>query len=179
MMNGLNHSEDGLCWAVMVRPTKQAVADEVWGLLTGLMATRRDAAFAVAEAYGLTMGDMKALLSLPDDQAPTMSALAEVWMCDASNVTWLVDRLEQLGCVQRQASLTDRRAKTVVLTDRGRLARDQLRGAFTQAPDELDRLSVEDLATLAAVLRKAGLEVCAFSDMVHAFSQKPRPVVAS
>jgi DNA-binding MarR family transcriptional regulator len=162
----------------MVRPSKQAVADEVWGLLTGLMAARRDAAFAVAESYGLTMGDMKALLSLPDDQAPTMSGLAEVWACDASNVTWLVDRLEQLGCVQRQASLIDRRAKTVVLTERGRLAREQLRGAFTQAPEQLDRLNVEDLATLAALLHKAGLEECAFSDMVHAMSHKPRPVAA-
>jgi DNA-binding MarR family transcriptional regulator len=150
------------------------VADEVWGLLTALMVGRRDAGFAVAESYGLTMGDMKALLSLADGEAPTMSWLAEVWGCDASNVTWLVDRLEQGGCVVRQPSPTDRRAKTVVLTDRGRTARDQLQHAFTQAPPELRDLSLDDLTTLATLLRKAGFEPCEFTDMVHSMGRKPR-----
>ena len=146
----------------------------MWGLLTALMVGRRDAGFAVAESYGLTMGDMKALLSLTDGEAPTMSSLAEVWGCDASNVTWLVDRLEQGGCVVRQPSTTDRRAKTVVLTDRGRAARERLHDAFTQAPPALCDLSLEDLTTLAQLLRKAGFEPCGFHDLVHSMGQKPR-----
>ncbi len=133
-MNELNECGRAPYADGVVRPTKQAVADEVWGLLTALMVGRRDAGFAVAESYGLTMGDMKALLSLTDAETPTMSSLAEVWGCDASNVTWLVDRLEQSGCVVRQPSATDRRVKTVALTDRGRTARDRLQHAFTQAP---------------------------------------------
>lgn len=158
----------------MARPTKQVVADEVWGLLTALMVGRRDAGIEVAESYGLTMGDMKALLSLGDDDAPTMSSLAEVWACDASNVTWLVDRLEQGGLVQRRSSTTDRRAKLVVLTDRGRAARQRLHDAFTQAPPQLSELSTEDLAAMASLLRKAGFEACNFSELVHSMAHKPR-----
>ena len=108
-----------------------------------------------------------------------MSSLAEVWACDASNVTWLVDRLEQGGLVQRRSSTTDRRAKLVVLTDRGRAARQRLHDAFTQAPPELSELSTDDLTTMATLLRKAGFEICDFSAMVHAMGQKPRSATAA
>ena len=100
-----------------------------------------------------------------------------MWTCDASNVTWLVDRLEQGGLVERQPSTTDRRAKTVVLTERGRTARDRLQHAFTQAPTELCDLSLDDLTTLATLLRRAGFEPCGFSDMVHSMGHKPRTPV--
>ena len=58
-----------------------------------------------------------------------MRALAEAWHCDASNVTWLVDQLESRHLVERQVSTTDRRVKTVVLTDAGLALRAERGGA--------------------------------------------------
>src|SRR5438874_7948972 len=45
-----------------------------------------------------------------------MRRLAETLSCDASNVTGLVDRLESLGLVQRQAAARDRRVRVLHLT---------------------------------------------------------------
>ena len=48
-----------------------------------------------------------------------MSSLAGAWKCDASNVTWLVDRLEEHGLAERRAHPADRRIRTVALTQKG------------------------------------------------------------
>ncbi len=159
----------------MGQPSKQAVTEEIWGLLAAMMVARRDAGFELAESYGLSIGDMKALLSFNDEPPPTMSSLAGTWDCDASNVTWLVDRLEQGGWVERQASSRDRRVKTVALTPSGRKVRDEIRAAFSEAPDVLQRLSLDDLVTVAELLRGIGLEPRPFSDMVRTPNHRPRP----
>jgi DNA-binding MarR family transcriptional regulator len=158
----------------MARAGKDALAEEAWGLVIAMMASRRDAAFDVAASYGLTPGDMKSLLTLGDDDAPTMSVLAETWACDASNVTWLVDRLEQGGLVERRPSTTDRRAKTVALTERGRQARRELQAAFTKAPAPLMELSRDDLETLTQLLRRSRLEPLGIHDLMHVIAPRPR-----
>ena len=48
-----------------------------------------------------------------------MSALAGPLMCDNSNVTGIVDRLEALGLVERRPAERDRRVKAVALTEQG------------------------------------------------------------
>ena len=53
-----------------------------------------------------------------------MRSLADAWGSDASNATWVVDRLERLGLAERRALVTDRRVKLAVLTARGIKARD-------------------------------------------------------
>ncbi len=103
-----------------------------------------------------------------------MSALAETWTCDASNVTWLVDRLEQGGLVERRPSTTDRRSKTVVLTERGRRARRQLVAAFTTAPAPLRKLSRADLEALCALLRRTGVDRKDVSHLMQMMGPGPR-----
>jgi|KBSSwiStaDraftv2_1062776.scaffolds.fasta_scaffold248505_2 DNA-binding MarR family transcriptional regulator len=154
---------------------KEALADEAWALVIALMADRRDVAFEIAGSYGLTPGDMKSLMTLNEDVAPTMGALAEIWSCDASNVTWLVDRLEQRGLVERRPSPTDRRVKAVALTERGRQARSEIRTAFTKAPSRLRDLSRDDLETLRAVLRRTGLDPQGVPDVAQVIGRRHRP----
>ena len=48
-----------------------------------------------------------------------MRTLARAWACDASNVIWMVDRLESRGLVERRMLPSDRRVKTVALTPWG------------------------------------------------------------
>lgn len=44
----------------------------------------------------------------------SMSQLADEWLCDASNATWIVDRLEERGLAERETTPTDRRVKDAV-----------------------------------------------------------------
>ncbi|MFJ8312047.1 MULTISPECIES: MarR family winged helix-turn-helix transcriptional regulator [unclassified Streptomyces] len=56
----------------------------------------------------------------------TMRELAERMSCEPSNTTFVVDKLEKQGLVQRRAHPTDRRAKHLVLTSEGNALREQL-----------------------------------------------------
>src|SRR5581483_11979770 len=48
-----------------------------------------------------------------------MSRLAEVLNCEASNLTGLVDKLENRGLVERQPDPGDRRVRLLALTEAG------------------------------------------------------------
>lgn len=99
----------------------------------------------------LTASQASALREL---RAPlTMHQLAERMSCEASNATFVVDRLEDAGLVQRSADSDDRRVKRVSLTDTGRtlrlrlmrqLAKDSpLAGLTDQERHRLGRLLVK------------------------------------
>ncbi len=129
-------------------------ADEVWRLLTGVMMARKEEFPALAASFGLNPGAMHALLQLDPDEPQSMSSLAGAWKCDASNVTWLVDRLEEHGLAERRAHPGDRRIRTVALTPKGAEIRIQVEARFYEAPDVLRALGPRDLETLAKILRK-------------------------
>ena len=107
---------------------------------------------AVAHEMGLTPGDMHALLSLDAEAPRPMRAMAEEWRCDASNVTWMVDRLEQHGLVERQTMPNDRRVRTVALTEAGVRAQARAGELLYRAPASFSRLSVDELEALATIL---------------------------
>jgi DNA-binding MarR family transcriptional regulator len=107
---------------------------------------------SAASCLELTPGESRALDALDPDQARPMRALAETLCCDASNVTWLVDRLEARGFVERRPSPTDRRVKAVALTTTGIDARARLLAAIDTPPAFLDALPVADLAELTRLV---------------------------
>jgi DNA-binding MarR family transcriptional regulator len=133
-------------------------ADEAWRLVAELFFSRAGGAAEVASSVGLTPGHMRALLTVEPREPKPMGALADALHCDASNITWLVDRLEERGYVERRADPTDRRVRTVVLTPAGELVREQLQAKLYEAPPEFNRLSATDLDTLVRVLRKVAPE---------------------
>jgi MarR family transcriptional regulator, organic hydroperoxide resistance regulator len=55
-----------------------------------------------------------------------MGEVAQALHCLPSNVTALVDQLEDKGLLRREPSPDDRRAKRLVLTDAGQVARKQV-----------------------------------------------------
>ena len=129
-------------------------ADEAWRLLTAVMMVRKEEFPAMAASFGLNPGAMHALLQLDPDVPQSMSSLAGAWKCDASNVTWLVDRLEEHGLAERRAHPGDRRIRTVALTRKGAKVRSQVEARMYEAPDTLRTLSPRDLEALAKILRK-------------------------
>jgi DNA-binding MarR family transcriptional regulator len=135
-------------------PQNDDAADRAWRLMYGLMSERKQDIPKIAAANGINPGAMHALMHLDADTPKSMSALADVLKCDASNVTWLIDRLEENGLAERQPHPTDRRIRTVAITPRGVRVRAEVESELFKAPDSLRGLSPRDLETLCKVLEK-------------------------
>ncbi len=137
--------------------SKRELAAGVWrSMFEFLIATRsqRDKVLARLGLKGLTPNDSKALFSLQPGEGKPMGALAGEWTCDASNATWMVDRLEERGLAERKSSPHDRRVKLVVLTPLGVKTRKRLMDGMFEAPPELLRLERDDLLALRRALGK-------------------------
>ena len=102
--------------------------------------------------FGFTFGDFRALAVMEPDQPVPMGSLAHAWNCDASNATWVVDRLEERGLVERRMLQTDRRVKTVVLTELGVKTKAELFAAVYAPPEEFLDLDPECIEALRDAL---------------------------
>lgn len=127
---------------------------EAWQSMMSLFFSRRDAFFAELTKLDLTPPHGHALLSLRDGPV-RMRDLAESMVCDASYVTAVADRLEELGlAVRRNAS--DRRVRELALTAKGQRVALRLDAVFGSPPAELLTLPTADRSALARILRKLG-----------------------
>jgi DNA-binding MarR family transcriptional regulator len=134
--------------------TKAAVAAEAWrSIFDFIVATAPQRNRYIGES-GLTPNDARALSSLTASPGRTMGSLAEEWKCDASTATWIVDRLEAKGLVERRPHPTDRRVKLVVLTPRGTRTRAKQMERMYIPPPELLDLDLEELMTLRRAVAK-------------------------
>ena len=133
----------------MVR--KSELAEEAWTAFRAAMECFHDSFLEAARALELNPGELKTLTALADGPQP-MGAVARLLRCDASNVTWLADRLEERGLVERRADPDDRRVKTLSLTSAGRAAAGQAHDVMHTPPPGLMHLSNVDLRTLRDLL---------------------------
>ncbi|WP_318212639.1 MULTISPECIES: MarR family transcriptional regulator [unclassified Streptomyces] len=109
--------------------------------------------FAAAAAHhGLTSTQAKVLAQL-DGPLP-MRALATLLVCDASNVTGIIDRLEARSLVRREPDPSDRRVKNVVATDEGRDIIRRVREEMQATSGALDTLDADESTTLYALLAR-------------------------
>jgi DNA-binding MarR family transcriptional regulator len=84
-----------------------------------------------------------------------MVALARSLHCHDSNVTGLVDRLEQRGLIERQSNPQDRRVKLIALTKAGETFRDRLLERLFEPLPFIAVLTVQDKKTLRDILLRA------------------------
>src|SRR3569623_3688619 len=85
--------------------------DELWELLIEFSLSQRVWWTEVCDGVGLTPTQGLALRLL-DPQTPlAMNALADNMVCDASNVTGVVDTLAARGLIERKAAANARRVK--------------------------------------------------------------------
>ncbi|HMC53374.1 MAG TPA: MarR family winged helix-turn-helix transcriptional regulator [Acidimicrobiales bacterium] len=126
---------------------------EVWRALVELWTERNRWAWVAGE-LGMSPGHAKALLSLTPGAPAPMRALADELHCDASFVTSIVDKLEERGYVVRSPSSTDRRVKTVVITEAGMRARERLEAAMYEPPRELLELPETDVRVLHRIVAR-------------------------
>jgi DNA-binding MarR family transcriptional regulator len=123
-------------------------ATTVWRLVIESAMAHVVRASSVLQELGLTPGHMKALMSLNPGEPRPMGTLAHGFGCDASTMTWLVDRLEERGLVERRPDRADRRVKAVALTPQGIRMKKKLEARLFAAPDAfvaLDRAVLEQL----------------------------------
>lgn len=107
----------------------------------------------VQAEYGLKPPQFFALNAL--DEPVPMSTIASTLRCDRSAVTWITDRLEERGYVERRSDERDRRVKLLALTDEGRRVREEIRARLATPPAALERLTRAEQRALRDLLRKA------------------------
>jgi MarR family transcriptional regulator, organic hydroperoxide resistance regulator len=133
-------------------PEKTA-PDPFWGALIELLLGMRGWWSALCDELHLTPSQGLALRRLDPERPLAMSTLAEALACDASNVTGIVDKLENRGLIARRGADHDRRIKTLVVTERGRALRDRLIARLQEPPPAVCALSVDVKALLTSTLR--------------------------
>ena len=101
---------------------------------------------------GLTVPQAVLLKELERPMA--MNEVAGRMHCDASNLTGIVDRLENRSLVERRTRAGDRRVKELVLTAEGRRVRAEVAEVIDRTPG-ISALSPAERATLHRLLARA------------------------
>jgi DNA-binding MarR family transcriptional regulator len=107
-----------------------------------------------ADELGLSLPMLKALLELEPGSGLSMRSLAEMWNCDASFVTVVVDGLERRGLVERRVADYDRRIKSVELTPEGVATRQRALDAVYAPRAGFLALTSTEQVELAGLLGK-------------------------
>lgn len=114
----------------------------------------------VAKQHDLTPVQAKVLLHL--DSPGPMGCVADSLGCDPSNITGVVDRLEERGLLQRGESPGDRRVKVLRATEMGKGLRERLVGELFRDTPGMSTLSGDEIASLrrslALLVQPAGSE---------------------
>ena len=125
-----------------------------WSLMHWLMVTNKQRLFGLAQEFKLAPQQMIALRILGGGPRK-MSELADALFCDNSNVTGIVDRLEEHGLVRREAAEGDRRVKLIVLTEEGEWMRKEITKRMAQPP-RADRFPLREGSARTARHPQAG-----------------------
>ena len=129
-----------------------ATARQVWLLMNDVVlehARRRE----VSDALGISFSRTRALRRLAH-QPMAMSDLAAALGIDPPNATPIVDDLESLRLARRRPHPTDRRAKVVETTRKGKEMARRADAILGTPPPGLDALKPGELEALHKILMK-------------------------
>jgi DNA-binding MarR family transcriptional regulator len=130
-----------------------AVATEVWDLMGQVFMTNKPAMMAVCREFDLFPPQMMVLRTLTEPKP--MREVAKFLACDNSNLTGIIDRLEERDLVRRTVSEEDRRVKLLVLTEEGEKLRDEIVSRLSVPPELIASLPAADLRAMREILRRA------------------------
>ena len=132
---------------------KETRAEAFWPTMVEFLFATRSWWVALCAEFDLTPAQGQALRVLDPERPVAMSTLAEALVCDASNVTGIVDKLESRGLIARQGTDHDRRVKHLAVTEQGRRIRDQLVAAVMKPPAAVAALPRDVKTRLNDLLR--------------------------
>lgn len=133
-------------------PAPHAAEREICGLIDGLAHQIAEHVRRRAATLDLTPAQATAIREMTGPM--TMRDLAERMSCEPSNATFVVDRLEKQGLIERRPHPTDRRAKLLTLTAAGTGLRGSLLDLLAQ-DSPLGGLSASQQRTLQRLLEQA------------------------
>ncbi|WP_370326692.1 MarR family winged helix-turn-helix transcriptional regulator [Euzebya sp.] len=90
--------------------------------LTGMLRAHMD-----RSAAALDLTPMQARALFVTHIPVPMRQVADALHCDASNITGIVDRLEERGLMRRVTDPEDRRRRNLLITDEGKVVNERLR----------------------------------------------------
>jgi DNA-binding MarR family transcriptional regulator len=137
-------------------PVPESVASEAWRMMQRLFFDGMGhdlMARACAEA-GTPPAAVKTLIHLSPDEPTPMRDIAAHFGIDASYCTAIIDDLEDQGLAERRPHPTDRRVKTVVLTQRGVEAQRRVYDVMSAPPPMFDALTAAEKRQLRDLLVK-------------------------
>ena len=126
------------------------VASEVWLLMSKLVLDN-ERRRQVADAVGISFSRARAVRRVAR-RPMSMGELAATLGIERPNATVLVDELESLGLVSRRPHPTDRRAKLVEATRKGKAMARRADAILATPPPALEALSTDELETLRGIL---------------------------
>jgi MarR family transcriptional regulator, organic hydroperoxide resistance regulator len=133
--------------------TEALTADDCWPVMIEFLLSQKAWWVGICAEFDLTPMQGHAVRVLDPSRPIAMSSLADALVCDASNVTGIVDKLESRGLIVRQGAEGDRRIKMLAVTEKGGQLRDQLWARTMEAPAAVRALSPETRRRLAEALR--------------------------
>jgi DNA-binding MarR family transcriptional regulator len=125
-------------------------------LLFRLWRANHTRAAEVLGSVGLTTALFALLNVINAREGAIQQELGSTLGIDRSTMVSLIDELESAGLARRRPSATDRRAREIAITPKGRRLLKQARGLLSEAEGEvLAGLSAEERRELKALLRRA------------------------
>jgi MarR family transcriptional regulator, organic hydroperoxide resistance regulator len=137
------------------RGTRAQADRQLCGLVNGLAKQIESHLRIRAATLGLTVSQGVALREL--SRPMTLRELAERMSCEPSNATFVADRLEAQGYLERHPHPDNRRSKQLVLTPEGVEIRDRLLELLSK-DSPLAPLSTEEQDTLQRLLARAVID---------------------
>jgi DNA-binding MarR family transcriptional regulator len=135
-----------------------AMTDDFWPLVVEFMISQKAWWISMCAEFELTAVQGHALRTLDPERPVAMSTLADALVCDASNVTGIVDKLESRGLIARQSAEHDRRIKMLAVTEKGRQLRERLTARMMDPPQAVGTLSPETRRRLTEFFRAVMVE---------------------
>jgi DNA-binding MarR family transcriptional regulator len=110
----------------------------------------------VLESAGLTPALFALLNVIAAREGAIQQELGATMGIDRSTMVSLIDQLESAGLAKRRPSATDRRAREIGITTKGRRLLERARGLLSEAEDQvLVGLSAKERSDLTRLLRRA------------------------
>lgn len=138
---------------------KSLLNDFYVSLVAFLMLSKRQI-ISIGADHDLTPIQIFTLLHINPDEPKQMNTLSTVLGCDPSNVTGIIDSLENKQLISRVENPNDRRVKMIKLEEKGIAVRNQV---FEELVEKNERaffavLSEEERKQFAAIMRKVTAE---------------------
>lgn len=134
----------------------QNIEDSTYWMLLQVAIRAKHNTVQLAETYDLSVMQFIVLCTMKPGEGMPMSAVSGMLLCDASNVTGIVERLVSHGLIIREECAKDRRVKLIQLTKKGEAVRSAaLHDILDRQPDTIGTLTGAEQEEFNVLLKKA------------------------